>query len=205
VSDEELEHTVTLLQKDPKGAGLVAFAALPTAGQQAVLARLSEAIVAAHQDNPARVREDKDPHPFVIEQFIQFNEHRRQVNSFSWQIPTVVFASLVFILGLSPDVLTKWRQAPWIPTFGFLLISYFVLLIIIGHERNRLTRHWLDDVIQEMERMHGNRPSQYGYKFGEGLSRWQSFSSAKFLSYFLWVLLLVDIGFSLYYLFMWIG
>lgn len=162
-------------------------------------------LIADHQDNPTRIKEDKNPSPFIIEQFIQFNEHRRQVNSFSWQIPTVVFASLILILGLNADMFAKWNRTPYVPAIGFLLVSLFLVVIMSNHSRNRLTRQWLDNVIQEMERMHGNRPSQYGYKFGEGLSRVQSFSSSKVLSYFLWLLLLLNLGISLYYLFMWIG
>jgi hypothetical protein len=158
-----------------------------------------------HEDNPVRIKEDKKPHPFVIEQFIQFNEHRRQVNSFSSQLLALGAAALAFILTLSPDIFTRWRQTPWIPTFAFSLIAMFVALLLISHDRNRTTRDWLDEVIQEMERMHGNRPSQYGFKFGYNLRWWQNFSSARLLAWFLWAVLLLNLIVSLYYLFMWIG
>jgi hypothetical protein len=161
-------------------------------------------VIADHQDNPIGIKEDKDPSTFVIEQFIQFNEHRRQINSFSWEIPTAIFASLILIFGLNDEMFAKWRQTPYVPAIGFLLLSLFFVVIMTNHSRNRLTRQWLDNVIQEMERMHGNRPSQYGYKFGEGWSRIQGFSSSKVLSYFLWLLLLLNISIALYYWFMWL-
>lgn len=150
------------------------------------------------------VEVDKNPSVFVIEQYKQLNEHRRQVNSFSWQVPTIAFAALLFALSLDSTTTDRWKNAPFIPAIGFSVICLFVVVLLLSHYRSKLTRQWLDELIGEMEKRHGYKPSQYGVPFGAGWNRLQRFSSSTALTIFLCLITLLTFSISIYFWVRWL-
>jgi hypothetical protein len=126
---------------------------------------------------------------FVIEQYTQLNEHRRQVNSFSWQTPTIFFGALVLILSLNSNSLKDWGDSPLLPAVGFLAISGFTIVMLSSHIRNQVVRKWLDDLIGAMESLHGKRPHDYGISDEPpGKQRWELIHSSTVFSCFLFAL-----------------
>lgn len=139
---------------------------------------------------------------FILEQYRHLNEHRRQVNSFSWQIPTIAFAALLFILNLSSLTIERWRNDPIAPALGFFIITFFMFVLRQSHNRHRLTRQWLDDLIAKMEERHGHRPNYYAVPDGPselGLSWLQKRSSSKLLSRFISSVIVVTLLVDLYF------
>lgn len=142
----------------------------------------------------------EEPSEFIKEQYIQLNEHRRQVNSFSWQTPAIIFGALVLTLGLTPKLLDDWRQTPLIPAIGFLAIAGFMFVIWSSHIRNQITRRWLDGLIKRMEIKHGKRPIDYKWtNEPRGEWFWQRIHSSNIFSVFLFLLTLVTALASLYF------
>lgn len=141
---------------------------------------------------------------FIKEQYIQLNEHRRQVNSFSWQIATIAFAGLVLVLGFNPNILKDWAGAPTLPAIGFLLLFGLVFVLLSSHCRNQATRRWLDNLVRGMEDEFGADLSKYGFPtHPEGtwfLERWRS---SRILTGFLITVDLLALAASAYYAYYW--
>lgn len=138
---------------------------------------------------------------FIKEQYIQLNEHRRQVNSFSWQVPTIFFGALVLLLSLNSNSLKDWRDTPLLPAIGFLAITGFIIVMLSSHIRNQVVRAWLDDLIGRMESQHGKRPHDYGCSDEPpGRQPWELAHSSTVFTYFLIVLAVLTASASIYFL-----
>jgi hypothetical protein len=138
---------------------------------------------------------------FIKEQYIQLNEHRRQVNTFSWQTPAIFFGALVLLLSLNANSLKDWRDAPCFPAIGFLAVTGFIIVMLSSHIRNRVVRDWLDDLIGKMESQHGKRPHDYGCSDGPpGRQPWELAHSSDVLTKFLIFLALLTAGAAIYFL-----
>ena len=159
----------------------------------------------ASQKTTSTRKDQKKPHPnllktgdhpekqhrldmnFVIEQYTQYHEIRRQLNGFSWQIPSIAAVIIVLLLGLEPEKARQWLIYPIFPAIGLLFISMFVFVILVNHIRNITILRNFEVVLKELEETYGVAKSVYAAQISKNISLkwWQKGKSSVFLGYFL--------------------
>ena len=141
------------------------------------------------------------PPDFIKEQYIQLNKHRGEVNSYSAQILAILFAGLVLSLGLKSEHLDDWNKHPLLPAVSFFAIGAFFVVWLFSHQRNIVTRHWLDSLIAKMEEAYGIRPENFGLPSAPKGKWWlgQNFHSSKALSVFLALMAILALWLSAQY------
>ena len=123
---------------------------------------------------------------FIKEQYIQYHEMRRQLNSFSWQIPSVAVVVIVLLLGIEPEkVVAKWATYPIIPAVGFLAAGLFICVMLVNLIRNTTILRNFEDLLIRMEREHGVELSAYAQQIDPLIPRWRRIRSSSLLMVFL--------------------
>ena len=136
---------------------------------------------------------------FVQEQYSQYHEIRRQLNSFSWQIPSIAVLAIFFFLDIDPDSLNRWYNAPLIPAIGFLVVGMFLIVLLVFHIRNIAILRNFESVLAKMEIDYGAQLSVYAFQLGKQLKWWQRLKSSSLLGSFVFLLILIAFSGSVFF------
>jgi hypothetical protein len=135
---------------------------------------------------------------FIKEQYSQYWEMKRLYLSFSWQIPALAVVATVAFIGLDQDKLISWYKAPLITAINLLVIGLFVGVMFIHHRRNLIFANKLSRAIAELEKKFGIEMDVHHHQVQ--LKGWQRISSSTSLSVFLFSLMVILLGTSIYFL-----
>ena len=136
---------------------------------------------------------------FVREQYIQYHEIRRQLNGFSWQIPSVAAVVLVLFLGLEPDKAAQWLSRPLLPALGLLAVGLFMAVMRINLVRNVAFLRNLERICSQMEREYGVEFHAYAKEFDRSLPAWRRVRSSTCLAAFLLIAMVGTLAGSAYF------
>lgn len=136
---------------------------------------------------------------FVREQYIQYHETRRQLNGFSWQIPSVAAVVLVLFLGLDPDKASQWLTKPLMPALGLLAVGLFMAVMLVNHVRNIAFLRNFEKILSDLEMEYGVVLPAYAKSLSKKFRWWQRLKSSTCLALYLLIAMLGTLSASFYF------
>ncbi len=141
---------------------------------------------------------DKD---FIKEQYAQYHQIRRQLNGFSWQIPSIAVFSTLLFTSLDEKKLELWTKNPEIPSIGFLILSIFLFVLLIFHIRNITILRNFENKLKIMENDFGISIDVYSKEIETTLHWWKKIKSSTLLGVFIAILTFFSFGMEFYFLY----
>ena len=136
---------------------------------------------------------------FVREQYSQYHQIRRHVNTFSWQIPSIAILAIIFLVGLDKDRISFWIENPIYPAIGFLTISLFLIVLLVFHIRNIFFLRRFEKTLSEIEEKYGIKKLVYAHQLGRADTKWtERIKASTLLRYFLFILMTSSFIVSVY-------
>ena len=136
---------------------------------------------------------------FIKEQYAQYHQTRRQLNGFSWQLPSIAVLAILFFPSFDEQKLKVWFSNPEIPAIGFLFLSMFLFVLLIFHIRNITILRNFEKILSEFEKEYGIPASAYANELEYNLKFWQKIRSSTLLGFFIGVLSCFSLVMSVYY------
>lgn len=135
----------------------------------------------------------------IKEQYSQYYQMVRMHLKFSWQIPSFVIISLLFILSLESKNIEDWKNFPEWPAFGFFIVGFFLVVMFVHHKRNLFYADHYQKILAKIEKNWGIAVKVHHFQVEIDRGWWQKISSSLCLSIFLIVMITSSFGMSIYY------
>lgn len=136
---------------------------------------------------------------FIKEQYAQYHQTRRQLNGFSWQLPSIAVLAILLFTGLDEAKLKLWSSNPEIPAIGFIAIAIFLFVLLVFHIRNITILRNFEKILSKMEVDYGTSIDVYADQLDSKIHWCQKIRSSKLLGLFIALLIVFSIIMSFYF------
>lgn len=149
--------------------------------------------------NESKQNEAQYNKDFVKEQYAKYHQTRRQLNGFSWQLPSIAALAVLLFTGLDEKKLKLWSASPEIPATGFLVLSIFLSVLLVFHIRNITFLRNFERILTKMEQEYGVSIDVYAEQLDNTLPWWQRIRASVLLGLFIALLTIFSICMSIYF------
>jgi hypothetical protein len=136
----------------------------------------------------------QEPQDFVKEQYIQYHEIRRQLNAFSWQVPSLVILVMLYFFRVDAEKIEVWKSIPVISFLEFFILSLFILVMLVFHRRCLLHFRKHEENLAKMEKLYGISCKVYADQTDSSFKWFDRIRSSFLLTLFLVLLFLISIS-----------
>lgn len=133
------------------------------------------------------------------EQYVQYHEIRRQINGFSWQIPSIAAIVIVLMLGFDPEKTAYWIKYPLTPAIGLIVIAMFMFVMLVNLIRNIAFLRNFEIILAQFENDYGEKVFAYAKDLDRNFRYWQRLRSSTVLGIFLVIMIVITFLGSCYF------